>query len=677
MSTNTNKYYDVCFVNMPYASLPRPSIALGLLKSILEDADIGCRIVYANLQFVTSIGMDRYNLCAEMLPSELYFSDWTFSKTVFPNFETDEETYLEKVIAVLPYPILNSYFKRNKDEIKQYLKDIREKASEFVDNLAKNILENSPKIVACTSTFFQHLSSIALLKKIRELDPSVITVMGGANCNTTMGITTHKSFPWIDYVFSGESDGVIVDAYKKMLKFGRKIDGSELPLNIAGPCDRTDSYNRLKNDRGYMENQEFHNLDSLPLPSYDEFFEEIINSGLNKIISPGLLMETSRGCWWNKCKFCGLNCATKCYRIKSPERVLNEIKELEKKYCINKIETVDNILYMDFFNNVLKELAMDKEKHYLFFESKANLKKTHLLSLKEAGVIWLQPGIESLMTNVLNIISKGVSGWQNIQLLKWAREAGIRLSWNILWGFPGEKDEWYEEMASMLHLLEHLQPPNVFLHVRIHRYSHFFDNADKYNLKLKPLSSLSYIYDLPPEAINGLSYTFIPEGWFNVFEHPLSDQYRDRPGAYNVAKKVMEWKITFWNRVSPILGVEDDGEILNFIDTRRCSSQYSYKLTGFERLIYLVCEDAPKIQNVEAVLKTKYDIELDENEINDILNRLKALGVVLSIDGRVLSLAVWGSIPRLPSRKDFPGGTIESQLESYAMTNRKSLWDSM
>jgi hypothetical protein len=66
-----------------------------------------------------------------------------------------------------------------------------------------------------------------------------------------------------------------------------------------------------------------------------------------------------------------------------------------------------------------------------------------------AGVTWVQPGIESLHSGVLKLMDKGV------QLLKWSRELGRRLSWSILWGFPGKKDDWYTDMAGWLPALEH------------------------------------------------------------------------------------------------------------------------------------------------------------------------------------------------------------------------------
>ena len=53
-------------------------------------------------------------------------------------------------------------------------------------------------------------------------------------------------------------------------------------------------------------------------------------------------------------------------------------------------------------------------------------------------------------------MKKGVTALQNIQVLKWCRELGIIPSWNIIWGFPGEPQDAYDEMVKVVSLLVHL-----------------------------------------------------------------------------------------------------------------------------------------------------------------------------------------------------------------------------
>ena len=199
------------------------------------------------------------------------------------------------------------------------------------------------------------------------------------------------------------------------------------------------------------------------------------------------------------------------FRSKSPERVLAEIEELEERYGVSNFEVVDNILDMSYFKTLLPRLAVENRPRRLFYEVKANLSRKHLETLVSAGITWVQPGIESLSSDVLRLMDKGVRAWQNLQLLKWSRELGLRLSWSMLWGFPGERDEDYQEMAGWLPMLEHLQPPSSLLHLRYDRYSVYHQNAKQLGMILMPVRAMSYVYPLAPADLDGLTYFFTTE----------------------------------------------------------------------------------------------------------------------------------------------------------------------
>ena len=79
---------------------------------------------------------------------------------------------------------------------------------------------------------------------------------------------------------------------------------------------------------------------------------------------------------------------------------------------------------------------------------KANLTREQVRLLADAGVRHIQPGIESLSDHVLALMKKGVTGLRNVQLLKWCKEYGIEVDWNILYGFPGETREDYRRFCA-------------------------------------------------------------------------------------------------------------------------------------------------------------------------------------------------------------------------------------
>jgi hypothetical protein len=100
------------------------------------------------------------------------------------------------------------------------------------------VLATGARVVGCTSTFEQHVASLALLRRIRELDPGVVTMLGGANCETVMGEATHRCFDRVDYVVSGEADGLIADLCRLAVERGREVEPSELPRGVLGPRHR-------------------------------------------------------------------------------------------------------------------------------------------------------------------------------------------------------------------------------------------------------------------------------------------------------------------------------------------------------------------------------------------------------------------------------------------------------
>ena len=56
---------DVCLVNMPYADVVRPSLALGILQALLRESGVSAESVYANLIFAEEIGLAAHGLITE------------------------------------------------------------------------------------------------------------------------------------------------------------------------------------------------------------------------------------------------------------------------------------------------------------------------------------------------------------------------------------------------------------------------------------------------------------------------------------------------------------------------------------------------------------------------------------------------------------------------------------
>jgi len=628
METSNVIPMDIVLVSMPFAELQRPSIALGLLHASLAGTGIQSKVIYGNFGFAESIGLVAYQ-AMQSTPTDHLLGEWCFAGGLFPASADKDEEYLDLVLEIRCHG-----FPPELEARKDQMRWVRDQTTAYIDRLAEDIVARRPKIVGCSSVFQQHCASLALLKRIRELSPDTVLLMGGANCEGEMGVETLRAFPWIDCVVSGEADAIFAELCRRLLERGRRADPVILPSGAISQRHLKRMFPILSQDGPQPPRPLIREMDSLPLPDYDSYFDALRASTLASLIEPGLLAESSRGCWWGEkshCTFCGLNGEGMKYRSKSPGRVLSELAALKQRYGIRGIQFVDNILDMSFFKTVLPQLAAGGEEYSIFYETKANLKREQVELLAQAGVRWIQPGIESLDDNVLTLISKGNSALMNLQLLKWSREFEIDAAWNMLCGVPGEEDIWYAEMARWLPAIFHLQPPTGVSRVRYDRFSPYHMRPADFGLTLEPSRAYPYVYPLPKQSLMRLAYSFEDSGRLRHMHRGVSDE----PGQTELREVVQQWNES-WYSSRPLLQVRDEGDRLQFFDTRPSSHQRAWTIKGLAADIYRCCDSA---QTPAAIART-FAAQSDPEQIDQEITKLVGNGVVLSMSGKLLALGV-------------------------------------
>jgi len=253
-------------------------------------------------------------------------------------------------------------------------------------------------------------------------------------------------------------------------------------------------------------------MDSLPRLDYDDYFQQMgtLIPDL-KDVPVWLYYETSRGCWWgakHHCTFCGLNANGMAFRERSPDKVVDELRTLTQRYPSTKIAMTDNIMPFRYHKTLIPKLANELPELHIFYEQKANLTLDQVNGLYKAGNVVIQPGIESLSTELLTLMRKGVRAWQNIALLRYARAVGMGIKWNLLYSFPNDTIEPYQEMLELIPKINHLTPPNALTHLSIDRFSPYFEQPDEFGLeRIEPLTGYRDIF--PEECdVEKLAYHF-------------------------------------------------------------------------------------------------------------------------------------------------------------------------
>jgi ribosomal peptide maturation radical SAM protein 1 len=607
---------DVLFAVLPFADPGMPTLGVSLLQAGIRQKGFSSQVRYFNIDLVDRIGVDLYRRIANSFPPESLIGEWFFADLVFGDKLPHEQDYLAKIFSRYP----------DAEHLVPDILKARQERSAFIDWCVTEIAKQQPSVVGFPTTFHQTCAGLAVAKRLKQLPSPPFIVFGGANCEGEMGLQMARSFPWIDYVCTQEGDVVFPALLNRLLRRGERD-----PIPGIATSDHVAKWQ----NPGLIED-----MDALPVPDYAEYFDRIARVSWASQVDVHLLLETSRGCWWGAkkhCTFCGLNGASMAFRSKSPDRVFDEMKSLSETYATKRIECVDNILDTKYISTLFPRLAESGLGLDLFYEVKANLRLDQLTVLRAGGLHSIQPGIESISTSVLQLMQKGVSGPQNIQLLRWCDELGINVAWNLLCGFPGEAPEEYDRIASILPLLTHLQPPASCGKFRLDRFSPHFTRPESFGIqRVRPMPAYYFVYPFGRRDLSRLAYYFDfdygggqnPDSYIGKVGHEVDRWWACRtPGQAGAAK---------------LDATRKDSELL-LTDTRPCAVAAEHRLFGLGAQLYSLCDSGQKAETL--VRKTGALMPNVQEELAGLQTRK----LLLELDGHYLSLAVFRNRPPLPT----------------------------
>ena len=617
---------DVCFVSMPISDVTMPSMALSLMKSCLTRAGISSVIDYEHLQYAHRQGLELYHLVA------LARSDFLVGEMVFARAAHGDKTlrplddYLRwmREVRIPQGGATPSEVDIAKTKWLEKMPEWQKDAEAYIEEAAARVLAHQPKIVAFASMFQQTNANIALARRLKKEPNPPIIVVGGANCMGDLGAALIEYVEAYDYVFIGEADEIFADVCERLLKEG-SIPPEELPYGVMSrrsPQPKTPMHRVTKN------------VEDLPIPDFDDFFRTY------QILFPEeqhvhFMVEGSRGCWWGRnkpCTFCGLNGPARNYREKTTERLADEIQTLAERYPNAKICVFTDSILSHTQMKELPAALKARNVHLKYFsEIKANITEEDVRALSEAGFIQLQPGIESLQDDVLKIMNKGCRAIRQIETLKSCRTYNMQVAWNLLCGFPAEKEEYFAEMAKLIPKVMHLPSPNQLIHIVYQRYGEYTDHPDKYGLTLKPAEAYSFTY-ADEEFIRRSAYIFEP---IDRSERHLCWDVRLKGESYRkVQELVMDWVEHRWNLQR--LDMYDNGKTIDIYDMRKIATHAVYTLDGATAELYRAARSVRQEETLLAELSQKYG----EDELRAALDWLCEENLMVHIGHEYLALAV-------------------------------------
>ncbi len=309
----------------------------------------------------------------------------------------------------------------------------------FLDQWVDELLKNNYDAIGFSAFRSNAYPTAYVSSLIKKIAPSVKLFIGGP------AIVTPESA--LSYFFDdgGMDAAVVGEGEKTAIELLRRWQNNESIIDLNGII--------LK--RGYKTigrmvmnpRQATMNINDLPFPDFSDF-------NLSQYSELALGIQFSRGCVAN-CTFCTENTFYwPKFVSKSPEKIVEEIN-----YQINKHEVQIFLPADSLMNGNISVLGKLSD---LLIENQTNIQwggnmridpkmtPDFLKKIKTANCNWIVFGIESGSDPILKAMRKGITHNQIITVIKNTYEAGIQVSINIIVGFPGETEEFFQDTLKLL-----------------------------------------------------------------------------------------------------------------------------------------------------------------------------------------------------------------------------------
>ena len=386
-----------------------------------------------------------------------------------------------------------------------------------IEQIVNQTKEFSPDLIGITGTTpFYHIC-VNLAKELKKQLHEVPVAIGGPHVTVLKEEVFERCF---DYAFIGEAEKsweAFLDIYEK----GQDIS------QVGGIL-----YRDKKEVRFTGAAEPIGDIDDLPIPSRHLLKSENYNLGTLQGTKRFTSIMTMRGCPF-KCIFCSTKVFGNDTRRRSPEKVIQEIKECREKYRI------EHFMFLDDTLTLSRQHVLDicdlliKEKIRITWEgsTRANLVDDELIkNMVKSGLVRLSFGLESVDENIRKIMKKKVPLESYIEANRLTNKYGIETLNSCMIGLPGETEKTIGKTLRFLRESKEIKQANISIAVpypgtqlyemakneehSLKLITNDFSDFRRYNAAVMQVGDLSpqYLIDIQNEAFASI-YIFAPWRW--------------------------------------------------------------------------------------------------------------------------------------------------------------------
>ncbi len=304
---------------------------------------------------------------------------------------------------------------------------------ERIKMVAEYLLSESPDVIDFYTMCHTYHISVAIAKIIKETNPEIKIIFGGPQASLT-AYESLKAFSFIDVIGIGEGEKNIED----------------IIIALTGSCDM-DKVNGIayRKEGEVVCNNKcdlIENLDDLPYLNYD-----LLNLNMKEL--PSIPIESGRGCPFT-CSYCSTKIFWKRkFRLKSIDRLINEIRTLKEKYeCVNidlnhDLFTFNKKKVIEFSERLIEENLKIKWSCSSRIDT---LDEEIIEKMAAAGLEGIYIGIETGSKRMQKLINKNLNLDDIFNKLNSLKKHKVKVTLSFIYGFPEETDNDFKDTMNMI-----------------------------------------------------------------------------------------------------------------------------------------------------------------------------------------------------------------------------------
>jgi radical SAM superfamily enzyme YgiQ (UPF0313 family) len=306
---------------------------------------------------------------------------------------------------------------------------------------AQQVIDYKPDLVALTSMTTSYHYVEQLVARLKDA-LGVPVIIGGPHATTLPEGTLAN--PNIDYLIYGEGEYVWQDFLRALVAGDTRWD------QIQGLWYKEGGKIIPGGSRKPIED-----LDALPFPA-----RHLYELSKYPLYAPNgepmLTVLSSRGCPY-ACSFCFKGIVGRSYHQRSPENIVEELKQVAATYGIRNFYFIDDLFTIDVKRlEKILDYFIDQSLDYRWrcLARVDRVTPELLAKMYKAGCRQIHYGIESGNEEVLRRTAKHIDLQQVRDAVAWTEQAGIRSKGYFILGLPGDTEETMQETIEFAAGLE-------------------------------------------------------------------------------------------------------------------------------------------------------------------------------------------------------------------------------